>query len=258
MGNEHLIVNINEGIMNLSLNRPDSLNAFSPEMIGGLKDALKQAKHDDAIRVVIISGSGRSFSAGGDVKTMGSGSPLETHEHIGKLNELILAMRDLQKPIVAAVHGFAAGAGFNLALACDIILAADDSKFIMSFSKVGLVSDGGGHYFLPKLIGPHRAKELLFHAEPIDAEKAYSFGIVNHIYPLEEFQDKVHEYAATLAAGPVTAYGFIKKIIDKSLHSSLAEVLDLERITQATVVTTEEHQEGVQAFKEKRQPHFKK
>jgi len=252
----HVLVNINEGVMHLSLNRPNSLNAFSPDMITGLKDALKRAKHDEDIQVITISGSGRSFSAGGDVKTMGKREPLDVYEHIGELNELILLMRDLEKPIIAAVHGYAAGAGFNLALACDIILAAEESKFVLSFSKVGLISDGGGHYFLPRLIGPYRSKELLFSAEPITVEEAHSLGIVNHIYSLDEFKNKVREFAGRLAAGPATAYGFIKKIVDQSSVSSLDEILEQERITQATVVSTDDHQEGVQAFKEKREPNF--
>lgn len=256
--NKHLLIEVKDDIMNLYLNRPDSLNAFSPEMITGLKEAINRAKNDETIRVVTLSGKGRSFSAGGDVKTMGKRDPLAVYDHIGKLNELVLAMKDLEKPIVAAVHGFAAGAGFNLALACDIILAAEDSQFILSFSKVGLISDGGGLYFLPRLIGPYRAKELLFNAEPISVNEAHRLGIVNHIYPLEQFQGKVHEYANKLAAGPATAYGFIKKLADQSFNSSLKDILEKERITQATVVTTEDHQEGVQAFKEKRQPNFKK
>ena len=254
----HVLADINKGVMHLSLNRPESLNAFSPDMITGLKDAFKKAKDDEGIRVVTISGSGRSFSAGGDVKTMGKREPLDVYEHIGELNELILLMRDLEKPIIAAVHGYAAGAGFNLALACDIIVAAEKSKFVLSFSKVGLISDGGGHYFLPRLIGPYRAKELLFSAEPITVEEAHSLGIVNHIYSLDEFEDKVREFADKLAAGPSTAYGFIKKIVDQSFESSLDEILEQERITQATVVSTDDHQEGVQAFKEKREPNFGK
>jgi len=164
---KHLLSHVEEGVMHLTLNRPDSLNAFSTEMITDLKDAIKQVKEDETIRVLTLSGSGRSFSAGGDVKTMGTNDSIETYDHIGELNELILAMRDLEKPIIAAVHGFAAGAGFNLALASDLIVAAEDSKFIMSFSQVGLISDGGGSYFLPRLVGPYRAKELLFSANQL-------------------------------------------------------------------------------------------
>lgn len=255
---EHLLLDINHGVMRLTLNRPESLNSFSPEMILGLKNAIIQAKNDESIRVIIISGSGRSFSAGGDVKTMGSKEPSDAYKNIGQLNELILAMKELEKPIIAAVHGFAAGAGFNLALAADIILAAEDSKFVLSFSKVGLISDGGGLYFLPRLIGPYRAKELLFNAEPIGVEEAHRLGIVNQIYPIDKFQDKVTEYANHLASGPQVAYGFIKKIADQSLNSTLMDILEQERITQATVITTEDHLEGVQAFKEKRQPNFGK
>lgn len=261
MGNsqsEDLIITRDEGLMHLTLNRPDSLNAFSPEMIIDLKNALKLAKSDKTIRVVILSGAGRSFSSGGDVKTMGRKEPLEAYDHIGELNELILLMRDLEKPIIASVHGFAAGAGFNLALACDIILAAENSKFALSFSKVGLISDGGGLYFLPRLLGPYRAKELLFSAEPITVEDAHASGIVNHIYPLDNFHDKVTEFAKKLASGPSVAYGFIKKITDQSFNSTLDEILEQERITQATIISTEDHEEGVRAFKEKRQPTFGK
>ncbi|UJL45512.1 enoyl-CoA hydratase [Virgibacillus sp. NKC19-16] len=255
---ENLLVDINEGIMHLTLNRPDSLNAFSPEMITGLKQAINQAKLEEEIRVVILSGAGRTFSAGGDLKTMGKKEPIEVYEHLGELNELIRSMRDLEKPIIAAVHGYAAGAGFNLALACDMILAAEDSKFVLSFSQVGLISDGGGLFFLPRLIGPYRAKELLFSAEPIKVDEAHRLGIVNHVFPLDEFQEKVSAFAAKIASGPSVAYGFIKKIADQSLVSSLDEILEQERITQATVINTDDHQEGVQAFFEKRKPNFKK
>lgn len=257
-GNEHLLVNINESVMHLMMNRPDSLNAFSPEMVEGLTAAMKSARENPDIRVIILSGAGRSFSAGGDVKTMGNqNDPLQVYRHIGKLNELILAMKNLDKPIIAAVHGFAAGAAFNLALACDLIFAAEDSRFVLSFSKVGLISDGGGHFFLSRLIGPYRAKELLFSAEPIDAKKAYEYGIVNQVCPAEQLHDQVMQYARKLATGPAVAFGFIKKLVDHSLDATLEEILEQERISQATIATTADHQEGVNAFKEKREPRFK-
>lgn len=256
--NDHLIVDKKEGILKLTLNRPESLNAFSSEMIMGLKEAIKQAENDEEVRVIVLSGAGRAFSAGGDVKKMGDRTPIMTYERLGNLNELILSMKDLEKPIIAVVHGYAAGAGFNLALACDMILASEDSKFIMSFSKVGLISDGGGLYFLPRLVGTYRAKELLFNAEPINVKEAYNLGIVNHIYSTEEFENKVNEFAAKMAAGPTKAYGFIKKIADQSLQSNLKEILEQERITQSTVATTKDHSEGILAFKEKRKPNFGK
>ncbi|GAB4072807.1 enoyl-CoA hydratase-related protein [Barrientosiimonas marina] len=256
-GNDHLLTTTKEGVLYLTLNRPDSLNAFSPDMMTGLKEALTEARHDETVRTIVISGSGRAFSAGGDVKTMGKQPPLDVYDHIGELNELILSIKNLDKPIIAAVHGFAAGAGFNLALACDMILASEETNFILSFSKVGLISDGGGHYFLPKIIGPYRTKELLFSAEPIAAEKAYELGIVNHLYPLDELQENVHDFAVKMASGPVTAYGFMKSLVDQSLNLDLETILEQERITQASVISTDDHEEGVQAFKEKREPNFR-
>ena len=253
---KHLLVEVKDGVMQLILNRPESLNAFSPEMIRGLKDAMIEANNNTSIRVITITGAGRSFSAGGDVKRMGNRSPLATYEHLGKLNELILTMNNLEKPIIAAVHGYAAGAGFNLALACDLILAAEETKFILSFSNVGLISDGGGLYFLPKLVGSYRAKELFFNAEPLPVEEAHSLGIVNQVYSMDEFQSCVSLYANKIASGPSTAYGFIKKIVNQSLTSSLEEILEQERITQSTMITTDDHHEGVTAFKEKRRPNF--
>lgn len=256
MSTEHLLIHQDGPVLSLTLNRPDSLNAFSPDMILGLTNAFKKAATDEEIRVVVLSGSGRAFTAGGDVKTMGKTSPKDVYDHIGKLNECITAMKNLPKPIIASVHGFAAGAGFNLALAADMILAAEDSKFILSFAQVGLISDGGGLYFLPRLIGPNRAKELFFTAEPLLAGKALEYGIVNHVYPLDSLKDETVKLATKLANGPSVAYGMIKKLVDLAPQSTLEEMLEQERITQAMMVTTTDHREGVQAFVEKRRPAF--
>jgi 2-(1,2-epoxy-1,2-dihydrophenyl)acetyl-CoA isomerase len=254
---EHLLVEKLGPVLSLTLNRPDSLNAFSPEMILGLKDALVNAQNDPDLQAIVISGAGRSFSAGGDVKGMGQGGPTDVYEHVGKLNELILTMKDTEKPIIAAVHGFAAGAGFNLALACDLILAAEGSKFVLSFAQVGLVSDGGGSYFLPKLIGPHLAKQFLFSAEPIPAERLYELGVINRVVPLENLQEETTKLALKLAHGPGKAIGKQKKLVERSFTSTLEEILEQERLTQALMVETEDHKEGVTAFKEKRKPVFK-
>ncbi|WP_139311225.1 enoyl-CoA hydratase/isomerase family protein [Bacillus sp. MRMR6] len=257
MVQEHLIVEKLGPVLSLTLNRPESLNAFSPEMILGLKEALVNAQNDPDLQAIVLSGAGRSFSAGGDVKTMGQGGPGDVYEHVGKLNELILTMKDTEKPIIAAVHGFAAGAGFNLALACDLILAAEGSKFVLSFSQVGLVSDGGGSYFLPKLIGPHLAKQFLFSAEPIPAERLYELGVINRVVPLEKLQEETTKLALKLAHGPGKAMGKQKKLVERSFTSTLGEILEQERLTQALMVETEDHKEGVSAFKEKRKPVFK-
>jgi 2-(1,2-epoxy-1,2-dihydrophenyl)acetyl-CoA isomerase len=253
----HLLVEKLGPILSLTLNRPDSLNSFSPEMILGVKSALVDAANDDSVQVIVLSGAGRSFSAGGDVKTMGEAGPVQVYDHIGKLNELIVTMKSLEKPIIAAVHGFAVGAGFNLALACDMIIAAEDSKFALSFSQVGLVSDGGGSYFLPKLIGPHLAKQFFFSAEAIPAERLYQLGVINFLYPLEKLQEEATKVALKLAQGPGKAYGMQKKLIEHSFTASLAEILEQERITQTLMVQTDDHKEGVAAFKEKRKPVYK-
>lgn len=255
--NTHLLVEKLGPVLTLTLNRPESLNAFSSEMVLGLTNALGQAKNDADVQVIVLSGAGRSFSAGGDVKTMGQSDGNQVYEHIGKLNELILQMKDLEKPIIAAVHGFAAGAGFNLALACDIIVAAEDSKFALSFSKVGLVSDGGGSYFLPKLIGPHLAKQFFFSGEPIPAKRLYQLGVINSLYSLERLQEETTKLALSLAQGAGKAYGKQKKLIDQSFNRSLEEILEEERLTQVLMVQTDDHKEGVAAFKEKRKPVYK-
>ncbi|WP_085524283.1 enoyl-CoA hydratase/isomerase family protein [Tuberibacillus sp. Marseille-P3662] len=256
MTHQHVLVNVNDHVMSLTLNRPDSLNAFSPDMMDGLKEAFQRAEHDDDIRAVVLSGAGRSFSAGGDVKGMGAANPVGVYEHIGELNELIQQMTELGKPIIAAIHGFTAGAGVCLAMACDQIVASEDSQFVLSFSKVGLISDGGGLFFLPRTLGTFRAKELLFNAEPIDAQKAQQWGMVNFIYSSDEWHDKAIAYANKLAQGPSQAYGFIKKIANRSLTADLKEILEVERTTQGMVSQSDDHKEGVAAFKDKRHPHF--
>jgi 2-(1,2-epoxy-1,2-dihydrophenyl)acetyl-CoA isomerase len=257
MRNEHLIINQTGAILNLTLNRPDRLNAFSPEMILGLTEVIREAGTNPEIKVIVLSGAGRSFSAGGDVKSMGQANGTGVYEHIGRLNQCILTMKESGKPIIAAVHGFAAGAGFNLALACDLIIAADDSQFALSFSKVGLVSDGGGSYFISRLLGPHLAKQFFFTAEPIKAERLYQMGVINCLVPAEKLQAETQKMASQLAEGPTMTYGMIKKLVDHSLTSTLEEILEQERITQTLMVSTEDHHEGITAFKEKRIPVFK-
>jgi 2-(1,2-epoxy-1,2-dihydrophenyl)acetyl-CoA isomerase len=257
MSQKHLLIEKLGPVLSLTLNRPESLNAFSPEMILGLTEAIKNAKNDDDVRVIVLSGAGRSFSAGGDVKTMGQANGVQVYEHIGRLNRLILTMKEIEKPIIAAVHGFAAGAGFNLVLACDLIVAAEDSKFALSFSQVGLVSDGGGSYFLPRLVGPHLAKQFFFTAEPIPAERLYQLGVINYLFSLEKLQEETIKLALKLANGPSKAFGKQKKLIEHSFTSTLEEILEEERLIQTLMVQTEDHKEGVAAFKEKRKPVFK-
>jgi len=252
----HLLVEQSGSVLWLTLNRPERLNAFSPEMIAGLTRAIERAAMDDAVRAIVLSGAGRAFSAGGDVKAMGQSSASQAYEHIGRLNRLIMTMKSCEKPIIAAVHGVAAGAGFNLALACDLILAAEDSQFILSFANVGLVSDGGGSYWLPRLVGPHLAKQFFFNAEPISAHRLYELGVLSKIVPAEELREAVEALAAKLAARPTKAIGKQKRLIEHALTATLEEILEEERLIQGLMVETDDHREGVAAFKEKRKPVF--
>ncbi|MGG1632692.1 enoyl-CoA hydratase/isomerase family protein [Rossellomorea sp. NRS-1567] len=251
-----LLIETTDRVLTLTLNRPDSLNSFDESMLAGIVEALQQAEHNQEIRAIVIRGAGRAFSAGGDVKTMGSATSTEVYEHIGILNTCIKAIKEIEKPVIASVHGFAAGAGFNLALACDLIIASEDSQFALSFSKVGLISDGGGSYFLPRIIGSHLAKEFFFSGEPVTAGRMYDLGVVNRIVPSERLEEVTTDWARGLASGPSKAYGMMKKMIDRSFTLSLDEILEQERITQALLISTEDHAEGVSAFKDKRMPTF--
>ncbi|MFC7783908.1 enoyl-CoA hydratase/isomerase family protein [Rossellomorea sp. GCM10028870] len=251
-----LLIETTDRVLTLTLNRPDSLNSFDESMLTGIVEALQQAEHNEEIRAIVIRGAGRAFSAGGDVKTMGSATSTEIYEHIGILNTCIKAIKEIDKPVIASVHGFAAGAGFNLALSCDLIIASEDSQFALSFSKVGLISDGGGSYFLPRIIGPHLAKEFFFSAEPVAVRRMYDLGVVNRIVPSERLEEETTVWAQELALGPSKAYGMMKKMIDRSFTTSLDEILEQERITQTMMISTEDHAEGVSAFKEKRRPSF--
>ncbi|WP_340373123.1 enoyl-CoA hydratase [Peribacillus sp. FSL E2-0218] len=253
---DHLLTEVTGNVLILTLNRPESLNAFSPEMISTLTKEIKEIKEKPHIRAVVIKGSGRSFTAGGDVKSMGKASAGQLYDHVGRMNDCILALDAAEVPVIAAVHGFAAGAGFNLALACDLIIASEDSQFAMSFSQVGLISDGGGSYFLPKLVGPHLAKQLFFSAEPISAERLYQLGIINYLCPLDQLEEETFTLAKKLANGPTKAYGMMKKLVSHSFTATLDEMLEQERITQTLMASTEDHLEGVTAFKEKRKPEF--
>lgn len=253
---EHLLTELKGHVLLLTLNRPESLNAFSPDMISDLTKTIKEVKQNPEVRAIVIRGAGRSFTAGGDVKSMGKATSMQMYEHVGRLNQCILAMDACEVPIIASVHGFAAGAGFNLALACDLIVAAEDSKFAMSFSQVGLISDGGGSYFLPKLVGPHLAKQLFFSAEPVPAARLYELGVINYLFPEVQLEEETLNLAAKLASGSTKAYGMMKKLISHSFTATLDEMLEQERVTQTLMATTEDHHEGITAFKEKRKPKF--
>jgi 2-(1,2-epoxy-1,2-dihydrophenyl)acetyl-CoA isomerase len=262
MAYECLLYEIKDRIATLTLNRPERLNALGGSLRDDLHDAILRASEDDAVRVLVITGAGRGFCSGGDVKSMserdraGTGSPLR--EKIApQRDRTILAMRDCPKPIIAAVNGAAAGAGMNLALACDMRIASTAAKFAQAFVKRGLHPDWGGSYFLPRVVGVAKACELIFTGDTIDAAEALRLGIVNAVVEPEALMPKAYELAGRIAAGPPIAIRLAKRAIYHSLEADLRAALEYETYAQNLCRETEDSKEGVQAFMEKRAPNFR-
>ncbi len=241
----------------ITLNRPEKYNSFVREMALRLQDVLIECETDNSIRCILITGAGKAFCAGQDLKeaTDPEGPAIEkiVNEHY---NPIIRKIRQIEKPVIAAVNGVAAGAGANLALACDVVVAAKSVKFIQAFSKIGLVPDSGGTYFLPRLIGLPRTTALMMTGEPVAAEKAEKYGMIYTVFSDEEFHSKSLELAHSLAAMPTKGLGYTKNLLNMSLTNTLEEQLNTEAEYQARSANTEDHKEGVQAFLEKRKPNF--
>jgi len=249
------------GVVTLTLNRPDVLNAFNAGLRRELTEAFQRIDADDAIRAVVFTGAGRGFSAGQDLRERGDAYETGNVPVLGETlrqeyNPLILAMRNLPKPIVGAINGVAAGAGCSLALACDLRVAAGNATFLQAFVRVGLVPDSGSSFFLPHLIGAARAAEMMFLAEPITAQRAEQLGLVNRVVPAEQLLPAAQEMAAKLAQLPTKAIGQAKRQLNLALAGSLEAVLDEEASGQAMASQTHDHLEGVRAFLEKRAPNF--
>jgi len=252
-----LLVQVTDAVALVKLNNPESLNALSADIKADLADFLTQARADEGIRAIVLTGEGRAFCAGGDLKGQPASSVAEGRTRIKKLQELVKLIRDTEKPVIAAVNGFAVGAGMNLAIACDIIIAAEDSKFSEIFTNVALIPDAGGLHFLPQLVGPMRAKELCFTARRIGATEAERMGLVNKVVPPDELIDEAMRMAATIAKGPAISIAYIKRLLNKSMEWDLDTLLEAEAFAQGICMKTEDAQEGVLAFKEKRSPVFR-
>lgn len=247
------------GVLRVTLNRPEKLNAFNPAMHRGLAGAMARAETDPDVRCVLISGAGRGFCAGQDLaeRDMKSAEAIDLGSGLEAwYNPLVKRMRALEKPIVCAVNGVAAGAGANFALACDIVLAARSASFIQAFVKIGLVPDCGGSYFLPRLAGTQRAMALAMTGERISAEDAQRYGLVWKTLDDDKLMAEAEALAADLAAGPTRSLGLIKKAIYASGGNTLAAQLDLERDLQREIGKCSDYREGVSAFLEKRKPKF--
>jgi len=256
-----ILVSRDAGVLSVTLNRPDKLNAFNPGMHKLLRDALEQALDDDAVRCMLVTGAGRGFCAGQDLSERDVGAnaaPIDLSVSLGSnYNPLVRRLRALPKPIVCAVNGVAAGAGANIALACDIVLAARSASFVQSFSQLGLVPDSGGTYFLPRLVGTARAMGLALLSTRLSAEDAERWGLIWKAVDDARLMEEATQVALALAAGPTKGYGLIKKAIHASAGNSLDAQLDLERDLQREAGFSEDYREGVAAFVQKRKPSYK-
>lgn len=247
-------------VLKVTLNRPDRLNSFTPEMHLGLRDALNQAKDDNSVRVVVLTGAGRGFCAGQDLggrDPRAGGPPPNLGETLENFyNPLVRQMRALPLPIICAVNGVAAGAGANVALACDVVLAAQSAKFIQSFAKIGLVPDAGGSWSLTHLLGEARAKALALTAEPLCAEKAADWGLIWRAVEDEALLDEAMKMAEQMANGPAGGLALIKEAIQAASTQDMDAQLDLERDLQRKAGASTDYAEGVLSFLEKRAPQF--
>jgi len=255
-----LIEKLEAGVLTLTLNRPERLNALNTALIEGLAAGIKRAAAEPGCRAVLITGAGRGFCAGADLANRAF-APGEARPDLGQalergINPLIRAVRNLPKPIVCAVNGPAAGAGANIALACDIVLAAKSAKFLQAFARIDLIPDAGGSFFLPRLVGDARARALIMLAEPISAEDAAAWGMIYRAVDDEVLMGEAHTAAERLAAGPTHALGLIKRALLASPGNSLDAQLNLERDLQREAGASDDYVEGVRAFLEKRPADF--
>lgn len=249
---------LNEGVFEIELNRPNQLNALNLELITQLANAVREAKQNQAVRSVLLYGNGRGFCAGGDLKDFGidPSNPIEVKEFLQKGHEAIIDLYHMEKPVIAAVHGPAVGAGCNLAFACDLIVAEESAVFSEIFAKVGAIPDLGGLYFLPQKIGMHKAAELIFTGKKMNAKHAFDYGLINEVVANGQGIEKGRELARELANGPTKALGIAKRIMHQAAHLSLEEILELEAYGQSLVFQTRDFSEGRNAFVEKREAKF--
>lgn len=257
---EHILVSEAEGIATITLNRPDKLNAFIGHMRRDLAEALEHAGSDRGVKVVIITGAGRAFCSGGDIAFMAELMERRDSDEFSRIlgagRRVITAIRSMTKPVVAAINGPAAGAGFNLALACDLRIASSNATFTQSFVKVGLHPDWGGTYFLPRLVTSNKACEMFFLGDSIDAAEALRLNLVNKVVAPEELEAATLQLAERLRAAPSIAVAAAKQAVYMSSASDLDEMLRYETEAQLRCFESDDGHEGVRAFFEKRDPHF--
>jgi 2-(1,2-epoxy-1,2-dihydrophenyl)acetyl-CoA isomerase len=257
---QHLLIQQDDGVLTITMNRPEVLNAFNEGMLVELTEAVETAAQDESVRCVVLTGSGRAFGSGQDLRDLSGrrsdNESLRVSDHLQKYHRVVLAMRNMPKPVIAAVQGVAAGISCNIALACDLRIAADNARFIEAFARIGLVPDGGGAFFLTRLVGTGKAMEMAMLADEVSGPEAERLGLVNKCVPLAEFEEAAKALAERLAKGPTTAYGLIKQLIYTSSQVDLQASLQLEGELQDIAFETQDHRNAVQAFLEKRKPEY--
>ena len=257
MDYQFLKYDTNGGVATITLNRPDVYNALNDVLTYDLQKAFRQATADPEVRVVVLTGEGKAFCSGQDLKAVAGTEKRSFLESLRKrYNPLISAMQALPKPIVCRLNGVAAGAGCSLALACDLIVAAEEATLIEVFINIGLVPDSGSSYFLPRLVGRAKAFEMCAMGSRIKGKEAYAMGLVNKVVPLGELDQAVTAYTDYFINASTQAIGLIKKMLNRSMQSSLDETLEYEAYCQQIAGSTSDYQEGVAAFLEKRSPRF--
>jgi 2-(1,2-epoxy-1,2-dihydrophenyl)acetyl-CoA isomerase len=266
-GTEDLLAEIDDGVAVITMNRPDRRNAFSPAMVSALGAVLARVEADDAVGCVVLTGAGGAFCAGGDVKSMaappadsrnGAGPSLDARIHRQRLNQRATSGRlwSMPKPTIAAVGGPAAGAGLSLALACDLRYAVAGAVLTTAFAKVAFAGDYGGTWFLTRLVGSSKAKELYYFSERLSAQDAERLGIVNAVFAPADFEREVMDRARRLAHGPALAYRYMKENLNRAVSGDLGDCMDLEVTHHVHTGLTEDHREAAQAFVDKREPRF--
>ncbi len=255
---ENLIFEKKSGVAVITLNRPDELNAMDLKIRADLRDIFEEINFDKEIGAIVLQGAGRAFCAGGDIKTMGGYSAGGGRIRLKNMHYLVRAVCLADKPVIAAVHGAVAGAGLSIALACDARIAAEGTKFVASFLNIGLVPDSGAFYFLPRLVGMAKAKEIVYRAKPLLAEEALAVGLINKIVPADDFREEAFKLAAEIAQKPRTAVALTKSIMNRSFEMDLDQALDFEAMAQDICFLTPDHTEGINAFLEKRKAEFNK
>ncbi len=255
---QYLLYQVQAGVCTITLNRPEVYNALSPALIQEITQAFEQAKEDESIRVVVLTGAGdKAFSSGADLKKGLDGSTSLGESLRKNYNPMILAIRNLPKPVICRLNGIAAGAGCSLALACDMIIASETAKMSQIFISIGLIVDAGSSFFLPKLVGSQKAFELCSTGRVVEAQECLSLGLVNSVVAEEDLDTAVAKMATQYANAPTLAIGLLKKVLNQSYNSSLEEMLELEAIHQDLAGKTHDFGEGVMAFLQKRKPQFK-